>query len=488
MLPLIIFILGFLNSIVAILLISCSLYALCEYYHKEDICGIFPLSKKQLLTLAVCSIIFCWMAGIGGFFCQTGDYLVKNALLRDLCNHEWPLYIDLAGESMEVQKIIGSDKVAFVYYLFLYLPAALCGKIGGEIIARIVFLLWSSFGLFLVLANTTIFICKKKQICIKQLMGFLLLFFCFGGLDIIGYIRRLENPSLYTLFFQYPVTSFVEMWCFPYFRLWGGNIHDLAFVFNQCIPTWLMTILIIDRPNNKSIFFIFLFTLLYSPWATIGLFPIVIYIWIRDYDKNLKFMAYIKTTISFHNIVYPIIILFLIAMYYGANEAATETKGWFWDFMTVGEFLIFYPLFIIVEIGIYLFFLKKCILTNPILQISFITLFCLPFYHITPGNDLLMRASIPALYVIFVYWCDFVFSNYEKKKKLLISIIFLTSFSSTHQYTEAFSLLVQKKHIVIVDPIGSFYDIKESKHAEMCDFQFFSHDYEQKIFFKYLAK
>ena len=488
MLPLIIFFIGFIRLQYALPLIAISLYSLYRVQRTEaDSCLL--LNKKYLTIILVLSIMASWLAGIGGFFCQSGDFLVKNALLRDLCINSWPLYIDLSKEPQEIQNIIGSDKVAFVYYLFFYLPAAACGKIGGEFIARIVFMLWSALGIFLVLVNTIEYVLRNRETSLKNVVLALVVIFAFGGLDIIGYLPHVNFSSAYSVFFQYPITSFVESWCMPYFRLWGGNIHDIAFVFNQCIPTWLMTIMILSKSNLKSIFFIYSFTLLYSPWATIGLFPIVIYVWLRGY-KGKRFLSKGEffESLSIHNIIFPVVLLVVVASYYGANGASTGTKGWFFDFMTIREFCIFYPLFLLIEIGLYVWFLRNKIRTSPILQISILVLLALPFYHITPGNDLLMRAAIPSLFVICVYWTEYVIDNIHKQKKVLVIILVLTSFSSTHTYTEAFSKLVQEKKIHIEDPIGSFYAIESREHADMCDFQFFAHNYQESFFFKHLAK
>ena len=221
MLPLIIFFIGFIRLQYALPLTAISLYSLYRVQRTE---GSFclRLDKKQLAMILVLSVMAGWLAGIGGFFSQTWDFAVKNPLLRDLCNHSWPLYIDLSKEPQEIQDIIGSDKVAFVYYLFFYLPAAACGKIGGEFVARIVFLLWSALGIFLVLVNTIEYVLRDRETSLRNVILSLFVFFCFGGLDIIGELRRVDFASAHSVFFQYPITSFVDTWCAPYFTLWGG--------------------------------------------------------------------------------------------------------------------------------------------------------------------------------------------------------------------------------------------------------------------------
>ena len=285
MLPLIIFFIGFIRLQYALPLTAISLYSLYRVQRTE---GSFclRLDKKQLAIILVLSVMASWLAGIGGFFSQDKDFLVKNPLLRDLCNNGWPLYIDLSKEPQGIQNIIGSDKVAFVYYLFFYLPAAACGKIGGEFVARIVFLLWSALGIFLVLVNTIEYVLRDRETSLKNVILSLVVIFCFGGLDVVGYLRYVNFASAYAVFFQYPIICPVEDWCCPYFILFGSNIRYIACAFNQCIPVWLITIMILSKSNLKSVFFIYSFTLLYSPWATLGMFPIAIYVWLRGGVKE----------------------------------------------------------------------------------------------------------------------------------------------------------------------------------------------------------
>lgn len=486
--PLIIFSIGFLRFGVGIPFVVILVFCIYQYIKVQNITDI-PITLRYHAVLFVVALLLCFLSGIGGFYTQTGDYLVKNALLRDLCNNPWPLYIDLSAQPKEIQTLIGSDKVAFVYYLFFYLPAALIGRFGGETLARVVFLCWSSCGLYLVFLTTYVFVFQKVTNLKRSICALLILFFCFGGLDIIGYIRRLDNPTIFEILVQYPLTSFCECWCMPYFRLWGAHIHDLSFVFNQCIPAWLITMLILNRCNNKSLIFIYSFSLLYSPWSAIGLFPIVAYLFLFDIRKGEKAKWYsFIDSINIRNVLFPLLLLFIVGSYYTSNSGSTETKGWFVDFMSLSDFVVYYPLFILIEIGLYIYFLRKQILKEKVLTISLIVLLLLPFYHITPGNDLLMRAAIPPLFVIFAYWSKFVVNNFSKNKIVIGTVLFLTSFSSSHTLIESVTPIIKTHSIRIVDPIGSFYGIQTPSCASMCDFQFFAHDYQKSLFFKYLAR
>ena len=194
------------------------------------------------------------------------------------------------------------------------------------------------------------------------------------------------------------------------------------------------------------------------------------------------------STFSLPNFIFPILLLVIVGGYYASNASSTGTQGWFFSFMTIGQFIVYYPLFIIIEIGIYLLLLWKQIKVNKTLMFSFIILLLLPFYHITPGNDLLMRAAIPALYIVFVYWAKYVLDYWYKKKVLLATVLFFTSFSSTHTIIESITPIIKEKQIRIIDPIVSFHSIQSPEHADMCDFQFFAHNYKDSFFFKYLAK
>ncbi len=485
-LPFVIFMLGFLKPVVGVPMTLVALGCIYCFIRSDKDDSVLSVSLGPQLLILLFAFVLCLFAGIGGFHTQSGDFWVKNALLHDLCNYSWPLYLNLAEQSQEVQEAIGSDRVAFVYYLFFYLPAAVVGRIGGEMGVRITFLLWSTLGLYLVLLNTAGHVLNKKIHSIKIVAGILLLFFVFGGLDIIGSYRIFRHLSWQQLMYFVPLVSFCEAWCQPYFTLYGGNIYDLLWVFNQCIPVWLITVMILDRKNNKSLFFLYSFSLLYSPWSAIGLLPMVIWLWLRDnQDKWLSWHDF-RQTFSFYNVLFPLLLLFVVGTYYLTNHS-TSYSGFSFEFMTFRHFCFYYPLFLLIEIGVYVCFLWKNILHSPILQVSVVVLIVLPFYWISPLNDLLMRASIPALFVVWVVWSKYVLVNFKKQKMILILVLFLTSFSSTHEVCRSLRPLYVTHEIDIVNPIGSFRNLR-SFYATTAQYNFFSYQYEDTFFFKYLAK
>ena len=123
------------------------------------------------------SLFWCYFAGIGGLWYQSSDHDLRNAIFRDLINHNWPVYYQTAD-------------VAMVYYMGYWLPAAITAKIFlfisqnfSFIAGNIFLLLYSTFGVLLVFFH--ILRAVKIKNFIKVIIV-ILMFIFFSGMDIIG--------------------------------------------------------------------------------------------------------------------------------------------------------------------------------------------------------------------------------------------------------------------------------------------------------------
>ena len=119
---------------------------------------------------------------------------------------------------------------------------------------------------------------------------------------------------------------------------------------------------------------------------------------------------------------------------------------------------------------------------------AIVTLLLIPFYKMTAPNDFLMRGSIPALFIVFIYWVLWCTEHYQKSKRIVLIITILSSFS-------ALQLIHNTTKYTILNhgPITHKQDKLFSKGdddfiAQYGEKQFYAHDYENTFFWKYLAK
>ena len=75
-------------------------------------------------------------SGVGGFGPQDMDWHKHNAVLMDLIRSPWPVVYEADG-----------DRMALVYYVAYYLPAAVAGKLAGWRAANLALLAWTWIGL-----------------------------------------------------------------------------------------------------------------------------------------------------------------------------------------------------------------------------------------------------------------------------------------------------------------------------------------------------
>ena len=97
-LPIIIFAFGFLKIIYAIpfsVLISYCYYKVCKTEKLDENETIF--TKKELIISIIAILIWLIFSGIGNFSYQNEDWHVRNAVLRDLINYDWPIVFEYEG-------------------------------------------------------------------------------------------------------------------------------------------------------------------------------------------------------------------------------------------------------------------------------------------------------------------------------------------------------------------------------------------------------
>jgi hypothetical protein len=93
--------------------------------------------KNYYLTVTIILLLWNIFSGIGSFSYQNNDFNVRNAVLRDLINYDWPVVYDFSNVESDIKEVIGDGQAGFVYYYAYWLPSALFGKIFGELGANI---------------------------------------------------------------------------------------------------------------------------------------------------------------------------------------------------------------------------------------------------------------------------------------------------------------------------------------------------------------
>ena len=442
-----------------------------------------PLS--YLIGFAVTALAVSFVSGAGEYIYTLQDHEYRRAILRDLINYDWPVIYNYNTQTNpEVIKIFGmaSGQRAFSYYFIYWMPAALAGKAFGFNVGNFVLYLWNSIGIFLCLLSTSAVIKK-----VTAWVPFIFVFF--SGLDII--------PNL-----VYELTHYSDWRWFEGFvtsMSYVSNFRELASVFNQMVPCFLVVAILLMSNNTRSMGLTAGILFCYSPWAVFGILPMAAAFL---FGKNLRASKISKTlynTFSPANIASAVLILTIFGSYYMTNSGAVGYKGFAWEyFSNPGWFILAYIVFILIEVIPFALILYKRKKNNPVFSAAFATLLILPFYRVSEMNDFTMRGSMPALFFFCILLCGVVPEVMDQKntpttKKgwlksaaIMLTVILMTFPTLLNLFVIFGSMLQGDKGNE--ENIGSLGNINQAEYAEVIQEQFFAEGYEGSFFYRYFAK
>ncbi|MCR5205812.1 MAG: hypothetical protein K6E47_12215 [Lachnospiraceae bacterium] len=458
------------------------------------------VSIKVLLIILVIAIIWVWQSGIGGMWAQSKDFTYRNAIFRDIVLRDWPVIYPVTGH-------------ALVYYIGYWLVPALFGKaalclgFNNEVSFRIAdgaLFIWTVFLILIVfiLVIITLRVSDSK----KQLFTALFFIF-FSGMDIWGNIGYSLNTIEYHL----------EWWAYDY--QYSSFSTCLFWVYNQAVPAWLCLLCVLNEKSAKNYVFIGMMCLFNAPIPFVGLFVFCICLGIKKglvYIKENKVKFFVKDVISIPNIIGACLFFPIIASYVLSN-AAIQGTGSFRLSESIAESAevrgsaeipfsnnpaINYVSFILIEFGLYLILTSWKYRKSFIYYVAWISLLIIPLLKIGEKKDFAMRASIPALLVVFLLICKYLFEEKEVLKQkdslkrlsyiLLIfflvlgSITPLTEFLRGGKYVSEYGIRNEEKYDNIYT-LGCDGPYDEQGHSVIYA-NFVAVDLDRLTFFKIFCK
>ena len=493
--PLFMFFMGYLKLIVGIpltlIFVGLLLYAVSDCANDPDGHKLslyettLEVPVSYIIGFAVIALLISYVSGVGEYIYSLQDHEYRRAILRDLIDYDWPVIYNYKTQTNpEVIEIFknASGNRAFSYYFIYWMPAALAGKMFGFNVGNFVLFLWNSVGIFLSFLGASAAI-KKFTYWVPFIFVF------FSGLDAIpNMVYELTQYDGWRWFEGY-VTSMSYV----------SNFREMASVFNQMIPCFLVVCLLMMSYNVRSLGLTSGILFCYSPWAVFGILPMVIATLCSKKHRASKVSRTITNALSPSNIASAMFILLIFGSYYMTNSAAVSYKGFAWQYFDSPlKFVIAYIVFILIEVIPFALILYKSEKSNIVYWAAFATLLILPFYRISEMNDFTMRGSMPALFFFSIALTGIVAEIMDKKntpvtKKgwLKPAAVMLTVIIM--MFTTLLNLFVIFGSIIEGDPgaeenIGSFGNINQAEYAEVIQEQFFAEGYEDSFFYKYFAR
>lgn len=409
-LPLLCFFLGWLKWYWAVL--SCLALALCFLLSDEN--GFLSrklfkknagkkleesaklvISKKDLILIVWISAVFLIFCGIGRLWAQTDDCLWRNAIFRDMITHRWPVIYDRYDGALS-------------YYIGAWLPAAFIGKLaylfgaGTEAafcVGNISFLIYYTFGMsILFLLLLSFFKTAKTEHIFLIVLGFIF----FSGMDFAGNQFRVDSDQIewWARTFQY--SSFTTCMCW---------------VYNQALIPWICTALLLHEKKVSDYVFIGMACLFAGPFPFIGYFVYCVALGIKRLVLMLKAKQgkeFAKEVFSISNIcsilfIFPVVAAFLTSNTYMSSQDSGEPV--FLPPTWCYENYVLYFLFLLIEFGIYALLIAKPNKKNYLFYVTVIQLILYPLFNVGIHSDLTMRASIPAVFVMYALCYQYILDN-----------------------------------------------------------------------------
>ena len=428
-LPILIFFIGWCNPLVAILgsiILLTSFYFACK--NAPELW--YPTSKKQwlfLFSLAVIALVWVYSSGIGALVFQSSDHNCRNPIFELLVSKPWPVISSYRANVFSHTE----TPIMLAYYIGFWMVPAMVGKLFNSIaIGYYAQIAWATLGVFLVFYYILSFLKHKNYFPI-------LIFIFFSGLDIVGAI-------FFHRFYLFSPVTHLEWWNNGSYDI-AGFTTQLFWVFNQALPAWLVTLMLLKEKNNKNILFLYSCLPLYSTFPFIGLFPIVVYLILKNVNSiSRKYFSFeyiknvFKSVLTFQNTIGMLVIMIVSYLYLSQNIAGGQIRI---ANNVLIELILYFTICFSVEVGIYLLLIWKYNKTNPLFYIITACLLFLPSIKVGFAVDFGSRTIIPSLVIL----CLLVIKTFDddliKKSKctavMLIIVLLIGANTPMHEFFRA---------------------------------------------------
>lgn len=384
-LPVPLFLFGWLQLWVALPLAACVLFSLRSLVGPQPADGTqFPITRMHLVVACLVGCAWTLLGGTGHIVFANFDWHIRDAVLHDLVVSPWPISYGMprGGESM-LRAPLG-----------YYMPAALVGKALGLGTAHLMMALWTAAGATLFLLQVLTLTAPRLRIALVVAAVIVL----FSGFDVVG--TALSNPGRFLS--NWNIVQHLEWWAGRY--QYSSMTTQLFWVPNHALAAWL-TIGLLARDSRRSLDpmlpVIVVAAELWSPLSALGLVPFVL-LKVLHRSSPDRLLALLRPQVW--GPALPVGLA--IASYLVLDSSRVPAK---WNFSDGDATDVMWDVlrqlqFFLLEAGI-IGFVVLALRWSWEVVVALVVLLLLPTLIFGPANDLAMRASIPSLTVLAIAVC-----------------------------------------------------------------------------------
>ena len=414
-LPILIFMMGWVKWIVSIPTSLIIVYSLYTAYRKSGHQYIYPKVKEKG-TIIIAFVIICgwvFLSGVGGFVYQNGDHKSRNAIFRVLVEYDWPILKNVI-EGGQIQTRMLS------YYIGYWLPAAVVGKIFDLSLGFVFQAVWAVLGIVLVYHKISARFGRYSVVP-------LLIFIFFSGLDILGFPLLGKEP------FIIGTNQHIEFWGVLQF---SSHTTQLFWVYNQAIYGWLLTLMLLEEEDNRHLVLIWSCGLLECTFPFVGMLPFLCFKILKNFQKRAKNDSTgkaLRELFSIENVLGAGLIG-IITFTFLLNNSAADNNGT--GLPITLRSIMRYLVFLSFEVSVYYIPIYKHHRKDPLFYISLLMLMICPLIRVGGSIDFCMRASIPSLLVLCLLVTDSLVKTWKTSKRhfaVLLIVFLLGSITPIHE-------------------------------------------------------
>ena len=480
-LPILVLMLGWMKIYLAVPLALAVVWCCCRAVRGESTFWM-PQWNRDMVRRAVFIVLilalWVYFAGIGGLAWQNPDHYYRNEIFHILVDKPWPVRVSEEGVAR-----------ALTYYIGFWMPAAAFGKVFGLSAGFLFQAFWAVLGLGLVYSC----ICDHLRRFEKWPLA---VFIFFSGLDVIGDILWKRSAS--DIFSTYHL----EWWSADFWE-YSAFTTDLFWVFNQAIYAWLILLLLMRQKDNKRVVLIWSFGLFTCSLPFVGMIPYVIWLVFRNFrDQRVSVtankgktgrkagtnfwqktaLAWIRGLFTLENVLGGGIVGLLSYSYIRTSSTSQNSLL----FLPGKISLMNYVLFCILEFGVYAIAVYRYRKNQKLYWMTIVILFLCAFIRVGTGPDFSMRASIPALTVLYLMVVDALAESSRKKEwKVFIPLVLLLCIGAVTPIHEMARTVEGNAQYYEQNQAMTKIFVQESQVMQSHNF---SSSADENFFYKYLAR
>jgi hypothetical protein len=396
--PNFIFVFGWFKLPYAVLLAALASFMLSRVFFDSSVRWKCHSSIAVLALLLAASMGWSALGGGSHFVYANPEWDVRDAVLGDLVRHQWPVAYHFTETGDWILRS------AFGYFL----APALLGKLFGTAIVPLAVFVWTAVGVYLFLALLPL----SQRFGWRLGLGIVIVVF-FSGMDFVGQFIATESWP------DFPAR--MEWWVS---LSYPSLTNQLFWAPNHCVPLWIGTALVIRHIDNDRLALLALvmipLTLIWTPFAALGLLPLVLLGIIRHarakHDVHWSWAGAI-CALTFS---YPILV-FLTVDISGipvGSVAAAAAPGQSTARHEIS--LHSYALFVACEFALLGLVLAPNVRRDrESFWLALIVLLALPLFRFGPNNDSLLRLSTPYLIVLLTEFLYTLFDDRNPRSRAL---------------------------------------------------------------------